>query len=102
MRKLLYVIAYGSLIGSLIDGLITLVVIWFILNGEALISLNVNDHLRDHLPFLYWVRDLAEVLFPNRFVEWLFSLPALVYFPVRVFVSIVIGALALWGARSLN
>ena len=81
MRRFLIIVAWASFLGSGFDGAITVFLGWLIATGEASMSLTVDAHLRDHLPFLYWVRALAEAILPQSFVDWVFALPALVYFP---------------------
>ncbi|MEM7281093.1 MAG: hypothetical protein AAF438_05655 [Pseudomonadota bacterium] len=64
--------------------------------------MTVDSFLRDHVSFIYWVKQVAYFVLPRSFVDWLFALPALVYFPVRVVVSSVIGWWALAKANQLK
>ena len=102
MRTFLLWFGWISLIGSLFDGAIAAFLGWLVFFGDAPISLTVDAHLKDHLPFIYWVRDVAEFLFPEGFVEWLFGLPALLYFPIRVLVSVIVGGWALRAAGEMK
>ncbi len=102
MRTLLFVFGWASLIGSIGDGLIAAVLGWLVATQGADPSITVDQHLRDHLPFLYWVRDVAAFVLPAPVVEWVFGLKALVYFPVRVVVSILIGGWALSAAAKMR
>jgi len=102
MRNLLLWFGWISLVGSLADGAIALIVLGLAVTGAADWTITVDAHLRDHLAWLYWVRAVAEFLFPQAFVEWLFGLPALVYFPVRVLMSVVIGWWALRAAARMR
>lgn len=102
MRTFLLFLGWVSLVGSLFDGAIAAFLAWLIVAGEALIDISVDMHLKDHLSFVYWVKGVAYMLFPETFVDWLFALPAMIYFPVRVAVSIVIGAWLLQMARRMR
>lgn len=102
MRLFLLIIAWASVAGSVFDGLIAGWLVFLGAAGEAPYAISVDAHLRNHLAFLYWVKDLALLLLPDGFVVWLFALPALVYFPVRVAMSVVIGGLAFSAARRLG
>ncbi len=97
MRTFLVWFGWISVVGSVGDGAIAAWLGWLVLAGDAPSGMSVDAHLRDHLPWLYWVRDVAEVVLPQPVVEWVFGLPALVYFPVRVGMSIVLG----WWALSV-
>lgn len=92
-----FLIGFGwlSAIGSIFDGAIAAWLLVLALAQGADPGLSVDAHLRAHLPFLYWIRALAEIILPTGFVGWLFALPALVYFPVRSLMSAVLGAIAL-------
>ena len=91
MRRGMMIFGWLSVAGSVFDGLIALIVLWLAARGEANPGITVDTHLREHLAFIYWVKDVAFVVMPDGVVRWLFGLPALIYFPVRVAMSIVIG-----------
>ncbi|MEL6360434.1 MAG: hypothetical protein AAFR21_05070 [Pseudomonadota bacterium] len=95
MRTFLLWIGWLSLVGSLFDGFIAGLLCILVITDQAPTTLSVDTHLREHLPFLYWIRAVAEFLFPEPFVVWLFGLPAMIYFPARVIVSVVLGKWAL-------
>ena len=101
MRTFLLIFGWTSLVGSIFDAAIAVYVTWLVAMGDAPLSITMDAHLREHLPFIYWVRDVAEYLFPQNFVDWLFGLPALIYFPARVIISIIIGGVALRVARRM-
>lgn len=102
MRGFLTAFGWLSVAGSILDAAITLLLVHFVAIGAAPASMTVDDHIREHLPFLYWARDVADVVLPQPFVLWLFGLAALVFFPARLVVSIVLGGWALAAARRLN
>ena len=99
MRRFLLLFGWASLIGSTADGLIAMWLLMLMGFAGADALMTVDQHLREHLPFLYWVRALAEMLFPPGFVAWIFGLPALVYFPVLAGVSVLLGGWALSAAK---
>ncbi len=100
MRTGLLWFGWLSLAGSILDGLIAIWLLALAAFAGAELSLSVDAHLRDHLAFLYWIRDVAERLLPDGFVAWIFNLPALVYFPACVVMSVILGGAALsWAAR---
>jgi len=92
MRRGLLFLGWASLIASILDGIIILYALWLIYGaGIAALSMTVDIHLRDHLSFLYWVKDLAFAVLPSGFVEWIFSLPTIAYFSARMVVSYFFG-----------
>ncbi len=102
MRLFLLIIAWASVAGSVFDGLIAGWLVFLGAAGEAPYGISVEAHLRDHFGIIYWVKDLALLILPDGFVVWLFALPALVYFPVRVAMGVVIGGLAFSAARRMG
>jgi len=103
MRKFLLFIGWASVLGSLFDTLIAVHALVIIAgDGWNNLMMSVDEHLRAHLTFLYWIKDVAYVILPNGFVDWIFALPALVYFPIRLVLSIVVGAWALSTARKMQ
>ena len=91
MRKFLLFIGWASVIGSIADGAISAFALWLVSQGEAALSITVDALLRAHLSFIYWVKALAYAIMPDGFVAWMFGLPALIYFPVRVVTSVLLG-----------
>ncbi|MFN3960673.1 MAG: hypothetical protein ACK4NP_12265 [Parvularculaceae bacterium] len=102
MRRFLLAFGFLSVAGSLIDAAITLLLVGFIAVGASPADLSVDDHVKEHLPFLYWARDVAEAVFADPFVLWLFALPALLFFPARLLVSAILGGWALKAARRMS
>lgn len=92
MKKALIIFAWLSIIGSVGDGLITLYTgyLWISDSGVDL-WISVENLIRNHISLLYWVKKLAYYVMPSNIVVWIFELPALIYFPVRVVSSILIG-----------
>ncbi|MGF1543595.1 MAG: hypothetical protein ACFB00_03680 [Parvularculaceae bacterium] len=99
MRLFLSFVGWSSVLGGLFDGAIAAWLGVLIALGQATPDIAVDVHLRDHLPFLYWVKPLAFAVLPDAFARWVFALPALVYFPIRILVSAAIGAWALAAVR---
>ena len=91
LRRFLLILGWSSFIGSVADSLILLVAVWAVVGGEAVWGLSMEALLRELIPWLYWVKQVAVQLLPEAFVSWLFTLPALVYFPIRIVTSVLIG-----------
>jgi len=102
MRTFLLILAWASLVASLFDGAIAAFLSWLIVVGEAPAGITVDAHLKTHLSFIYWVKDVAYLVLSRAFVDWVFALPAMAYFPVRVIVSVIIGAWLLQTARRMQ
>ncbi|MBI1391502.1 MAG: hypothetical protein GC152_02060 [Alphaproteobacteria bacterium] len=99
MRALLFGIGWLSVVGSIFDAAIFAFVLWLAATGAAAWSITVDAHLADHLGFVYWVKDVAYWALPDGFVEWIFGLPAAIYYPARMALSMLIGAWAFSEAR---
>ena len=100
MRGFLLFIGYSSYIGSMGDGLLAL---WVLISNElALLSLSLNDFLAQYVEFIFWVKRVAFYVMPQGFAKWLFGIPAVIYFPVRILMSLVIGWWALKKAAQLK
>ena len=102
MRTFLLIIGWLLVIGSVVDGLITAFVLWLINEGAADFWISVDAHLRDHMSFIYWVKDIAYFVLPHPVVDWLFDLPAMIVFPARVVLSGIIGAWVFAVARRMK
>ncbi len=103
LRKCLLFIGWLSIVGSFIDGGLLLYSIWIVIVNES-VSMNVSldGFLKNHVGFIYWVKQIAFYVMPNSIVSWLFNLPSLVYFPSRILMSLVIGWWALKKAHELS
>ena len=103
MRSFLLFIGYSSYIGSMGDGLLGLYALWVLISNElALLSLSLNDFLAQYVEFIFWVMRVAFYVMPQGFAKWLFGIPAVIYFPVRILMSLVIGWWALKKAAQLK
>lgn len=102
VRMFLLILGWSSILGSLGDGAIALYALWVIgSNGWLETWMTVDTFLREHINFLYWVKQVATRVMPQPIVSWLFALPALAYFPARIVLSCLIGWWALAKARTL-
>ena len=103
MRRFLLIFGWLSVIGSIGDGAIALCALWVVGSGGWIATgTEVGPFLEQHLPFLFWVKDVARFVLPASVVAWVFGLPALVYFPVRVAMGCVIGWWALATATRMD
>ncbi len=103
MRIFLIFLAWSGVIGGLIDGLITLYAAWEIAKDVHIgIGLTVETHISIHLPFLYFLKEVGYALAPNALIDWIFALPALLYFPFRVLVNLLFGWIMLTWANRLK
>lgn len=103
MRSLILFLAWSSFVGSLIDAGITLIALCHISSeGWTDIGMSVDAHLKKHIMFLYFVKDIAFFLFPDEFVLFIFNAPALVIFPLRVIISAAVGAWLLALGRKIK
>jgi hypothetical protein len=103
MRGFLLFIGYSSYIGSMGDGLLGLYALWVLISNElALLSLSLNDFLAQYVEFIFWVKQVALYVMRQGFANWLFGIPAIIYFPVRILMSLVIGWWAFKKAAQLK
>tara|TARA_B100001059_G_scaffold229050_2_gene261033 strand:+ start:382 stop:702 length:321 start_codon:yes stop_codon:yes gene_type:complete len=103
MRSFFLVLAWSCVVGSVVDGALLLYAVWInYLHGWLLLCISINDFLRDYIQPLFWVKQVAFLVLPEAMVLWLFNLPALLYFPVRIITSTMIGYWALSRAAELS
>jgi hypothetical protein len=102
LRILLLVIGWTSLVGSIAESVIVLHAAALALTGAAEWAMTVETHIADHLSFFYWIIDIAYAVFSDRVVSWFLGWPTLVFYPVRVVASILIGGWALSAARRMK
>ena len=57
---------------------------------------------RYHISWLYWIKQLAYLLMHEDAVNWIFGLPATVFFSVRIVVNVIVGKWALNKAEALR
>ena len=103
MRLFLLILGWSSVVGSIGDGALALYALWInVMDNWTSINISVNDFIRDYVAIIYWVKQVAFYVLPETVVLWLFSLPALMYFPIRIIMSIFIGWWALTKAAQLS
>ncbi|MBA6416348.1 hypothetical protein H4J50_10010 [Colwellia sp. 6M3] len=103
MRIFLLILGWSSVVGSFGDGALGLYLLWLnYLNEWSLLSISINDFLKEYVQIIYWVKQVAFYVLPEGVVLWLFNLPALLYFPIRIIISIFIGWWALSKAAQLS
>jgi len=101
MKKFLLFLGWSALVGGILDGLISVYAVYVIsVNSDINLSLSVNLLFKNHISFLYPIKQFAYYIMYDKFVSRLFALPALVLFPFRVVVSAVIGKWAFKKAKS--
>ena len=103
MRLFLLILGWSSVIGSIGDGTLGIYSLWVVAqSGWVDLNLSVDLFLQQYVQFIYWIKQIAYYVLPENFVIWVFNLPALVYFPVRIVMSIIIGWWALSKAAQLS
>ncbi|HUF56915.1 MAG TPA: hypothetical protein VMM55_10200 [Thermohalobaculum sp.] len=101
LRRGLVIVGWLLLVGSAIDALVLVYAGWIVLDGAGPAGMSVDVFLRDHLAWIYWIKQVAYVVLPDGFVTWVFRLPALAWFAFRLVVSTLLGAWALSAARRM-
>jgi hypothetical protein len=102
LRIFLLAMGWSSLLESFLAALIGLYAAWIIGSaGWSDVWMSVDTLLRQHLDFISWVKQIAQDVLPAGVVRWVFGLPALIYFPIRVILSCAIGYGALFVARRM-
>jgi hypothetical protein len=103
VRIFLLMLGWSSVVGSFGDGALGLYVLWInFVNDWALLNITIDEFLRSYVHLIYWVKQVAFYVLPENIVAWLFNLPALLYFPVRIIMSVLIGWWALAKAAQLS
>ena len=103
MRKFWLTLGWASAVGSVIDAIILLYAIYVIaVFVEHTWALSSEVLFRDHISWLYWVKQLAYYFMPAETVHWLFGLPATILFSTRIVISILVGKWALNKADALR
>ena len=102
VRIFLLILGWSSVVGSFGDGSLWFYALWIIgSSGWNELGMSVDDFLHQFVEIIYWVKQVAYYVMPHGFVTWLFGLPALIYFPVRIVMSIIIGWWALSKAEKM-
>lgn len=99
MRIILLVVGSLLSVGAVLNAAFAVVALFYVAKGYfAEPGLSVEALFHDHFPALMWTKSAAEAILPAHFVDWMFSAPALVIFPLRAAVAGGLGFLALKGA----
>jgi hypothetical protein len=102
MIGFLFFVGWAGIIGSALDALIALYALWVIIGESAQgWGLSLDVLFRDYISWLFWVKQLGYIFLPAPFIEWIFGLPALIFFSVRVVASGIIGGWAFNKASKL-
>ena len=73
-------------------GLLSLYALWFLIsNYLALLSLSFYGFLAQYVELIYWVKQIAFYVMPHGFDNWLFGVPAVIYFPMPILMRLVTG-----------
>ncbi|MBW8189666.1 hypothetical protein K0504_01345 [Neiella marina] len=103
MRCLLLFIGWSSIVGSIGDGALGLYAFWLVMSSAELnFTLSLDAFLSQYVSFIYWVKQVAFYVMPKTIAHWLFGLPALIYFPLRILMSLVIGWWALAQVKKID
>ncbi|MEM9173428.1 MAG: hypothetical protein AAGA84_12070 [Pseudomonadota bacterium] len=102
MRKFYLGLVGLTTFGSICDVLIIGVAIAVAtLQPDIAWSISVDTLFQQFLSFIYWIKQLAYWVLPDSFVQWVFALPAIPYFAVRLVISVGIGWWAWRKAKAL-
>ncbi len=102
-RRLLIFLSWSGVLGAVLDAMITLFAAWEIIySSDVQASMTVEEHLLKHLPFLYFLKHVGYAFAPDALIDWIFRLPALAYFPFRIFINLLFGWWMLRWARALE
>jgi hypothetical protein len=103
MQIFLLILGWSSVVGSFGDGALGLYALWInLLNDWSLLNISIDEFLKNYVQLIYWVKQVAFYVLPENIVLWLFNLPALLYFPIRIIMSVIIGWWALSKAAQLS
>ena len=102
MRTTLFTIGYLSWFGSLFDSGLVAYHLYLFATGEMELTASLYTFFHEHLTWLLWVKDIAYAILPHDFVDWVFALPNLVYFPIRIIISMMAGSYCLKWARGMS
>ena len=103
MRKFWLSLGWMSAIGSVVDALIVIYAIMIIVNTSASAwTLTCEVLFRDHLVWLYWIKQLAYHIMHREIIDWIFAFPAVAFFTVRIVVSGLVGKWAFNQAKRLS
>lgn len=103
MRGFLLFIGWSGFIGSIVDAVIAAYAVWIVgAGGWVDPGMSVEILFRDHIHWLYWVKQFAYYVMPSDVVMWIFGMAALVLFPIRIVVSGLIGKWAFSKARRMK
>lgn len=103
LRLFLLIVGWSSIIGTFGDGSLGLYAMYIAAQTDWVeITISVDSFLKSHVEFIYWIKQIAYYVLPQSVVSWLFNLPALIYFPCRVIMSVFIGWWALSYASKLT
>ena len=83
----LLVFGWALIAGGAIDAVLAIAAVVVITSGDLAWNLDLEVLFRDHLSWLYWLKQIVRVFMPESFVIWFFALPAVPFFVVRVVVS---------------
>lgn len=103
MRAFLLFIGWSSFFSSFVDGALGFYALWVISSSDIInFYLSLDAFLKQYVEFIYWVKQVAFLIMPKSIAVWLFGVPALIYFPVRILMSIAIGWWALKKVESID
>jgi hypothetical protein len=103
MRNFWLSFGWLAAIGSVVDALIVIYAI-IVIAAEPSYSWALSSEVlfRDHLAWLYWIKQLAYLFLDANFIDWIFGLPTIVLFTVRIVVSGIIGKWAFTKAQQIE
>ena len=102
MRIVLLTLGWLGVFGAIARSAIAAYAFWLVNTGKADAGLSAGDHLSQNIPWLSWVIDVANALFPASWMDTAFAWPATWAFSASALLAMIFAWLCFAGARALS